>query len=106
MPEGNALPPGDVVTATHGTTVEIISTDAEGRLVLADGIAWAREQGRGAIVEASTLTGAMVIALGHRYTGAIARKGALVDAVVAAGERTGDHALAPCRCTTSTRRRT
>ncbi len=92
MPDGNAYRPGDVVTAMDGTTVEIISTDAEGRLVLGDCITYVRGQGCGAIVEASTLTGAMVIALGHRYTGAIAKKGELVDAVVAAGERTGDHA--------------
>jgi leucyl aminopeptidase len=92
MPDGNAYRPGDVVTAMDGTTVEIISTDAEGRLVLGDCITYVRGQGCGAIVEASTLTGAMVIALGHRYTGAIAKKGALIDAVVDAGERTGDHA--------------
>ncbi|MCW2922196.1 MAG: leucyl aminopeptidase [Thermoleophilia bacterium] len=92
MPDGDAYRPGDVVTAMDGTTVEIISTDAEGRLVLGDCISYVKGQGCGAIVEASTLTGAMVIALGHRYTGAIAKPGALIDAVVAAGERTGDHA--------------
>ncbi len=92
MPDGDAYRPGDVVTAMDGTTVEIISTDAEGRLVLGDCISYVKGQGCGAIIEASTLTGAMVIALGHRYTGAIARPGALVDAVVAAGERIGDHA--------------
>ncbi|MCW2925183.1 MAG: Leucyl aminopeptidase, partial [Thermoleophilia bacterium] len=92
MPDGNAYRPGDVVTAMDGTTVEIISTDAEGRLVLGDCISFVRGEGCGAIVEASTLTGAMVIALGHRYTGAIAKKTPLLDAVVAAGEATGDHA--------------
>jgi leucyl aminopeptidase len=92
MPDGNAYRPGDVVTAMDGTTVEIISTDAEGRLVLGDCISYVRGRGCGAIVEASTLTGAMVIALGHRYTGAIAKPGKLVEAVVASGEATGDHA--------------
>jgi leucyl aminopeptidase len=92
MPDGNAYRPGDVLTAMDGTTVEIISTDAEGRLVLGDCITYARGRGCGAIVEASTLTGAMVIALGHRYTGAIGKPGALRDAVIAAGEATGDHA--------------
>lgn len=93
MPDGNAFRPGDVVTAMDGTTVEIISTDAEGRLVLGDCISYARELGCGAIVEASTLTGAMVVALGHRYGGAIAKPGSeLVRQVVAAGEVTGDHA--------------
>jgi leucyl aminopeptidase len=92
MPDGNAYRPGDVLSAMDGTTVEIISTDAEGRLVLGDCITYAHGRGCGAIVEASTLTGAMVIALGHRYTGAIAKPGALTDAVIAAGEATGDHA--------------
>jgi leucyl aminopeptidase len=92
MPDGNAYRPGDVVTAMNGTTVEIISTDAEGRLVLGDCITYAKQLGCAAIVEASTLTGAMVIALGHRYAGAIAKRGALVDSVIAASERTGDHA--------------
>ncbi|MCW2960517.1 MAG: Leucyl aminopeptidase [Thermoleophilia bacterium] len=90
MPDGNAYRPGDVVTAMDGTTVEIISTDAEGRLVLGDLITYVKGQGCGAIVEASTLTGAMVVALGHRYAGAVARPGKLQDAVVAAGTRTGD----------------
>jgi leucyl aminopeptidase len=92
MPDGNAYRPGDVVTAMDGTTVEIISTDAEGRLVMGDCITYVKGRGCAAIVEASTLTGAMVIALGHRYTGAISRPGGLVEQVVAAGERTGDHA--------------
>jgi len=91
MPDGNAYRPGDVVEAMDGTTVEIISTDAEGRLILGDCITYVRGRGCGAIVEASTLTGAMVVALGHRYTGAVATKGALIDAVVTAGEHTGDH---------------
>jgi leucyl aminopeptidase len=91
MPDGNAYRPGDVVTAMDGTTVEIISTDAEGRLVLGDLITFVRGEGCGAIVEASTLTGAMIVALGHRYAGAVARPGTkLQDAVVAAGARTGD----------------
>jgi leucyl aminopeptidase len=92
MPDGNAYRPGDVVTAMDGTTVEIISTDAEGRLVLGDCISYVRGRGCGAIVEASTLTGAMVISLGARYTGAIAKPGPLVQAVVSSGEATGDHA--------------
>lgn len=92
MPDGNAYRPGDVLTAKDGTTVEIISTDAEGRLVLADAITYARQLGCGAIVEASTLTGAMVVALGARYAGCIAHEGELVDAVTAAAGRTGDHA--------------
>ncbi|MCW2950212.1 MAG: Leucyl aminopeptidase [Thermoleophilia bacterium] len=90
MPDGNAYRPGDVVTAKDGTTVEIISTDAEGRLVLGDCITYVRELGCGGIVDAATLTGAIIVALGHRYTGAIARPGTLVDSVLAASEATGD----------------
>jgi leucyl aminopeptidase len=92
MPDGDAYRPGDVVTAMDGTTVEIISTDAEGRLVLGDCITYVKRQGCGAIVEASTLTGAMVVALGHRFAGAIAKRGKLIDSVLASSEKTGDHA--------------
>jgi leucyl aminopeptidase len=93
MIDGKSYRPDDVVTAMDGTTVEIVSTDAEGRLVLGDCISYARSLGCGAIVEMSTLTGAMVVALGHRFAGAIAEPGsALLAQVVAAGERTGDHA--------------
>jgi leucyl aminopeptidase len=92
MPDGNAYRPGDVITAKDGTTVEIISTDAEGRLVLGDCITYVKELGCGGIVDVATLTGAMVVAMGHRYTGAIAKPGALADAVIAAAAKTGDHA--------------
>jgi leucyl aminopeptidase len=92
MPGSRAYKPGDVITAKDGTTVEVTNTDAEGRLVLGDSIAHARQLGCRAIVELSTLTGAMVIAMGHHFTGAIGRKGDLVDAVLASGERTGDPA--------------
>jgi leucyl aminopeptidase len=92
MPDGNAYKPGDVITAMDGTTIEITNTDAEGRLVLGDAICYAREKGCAKIVELSTLTGAMVISLGHHFTGAIARNGEWTDAVLASSQRTGDHA--------------
>jgi leucyl aminopeptidase len=92
MPSGRAYKPGDVLTAYDGTTVEVTNTDAEGRLVLGDCISYARELGCGKIVEMSTLTGAILIALGEYFAGCIARKGKLTDAVLAAAEATGDHA--------------
>jgi leucyl aminopeptidase len=90
MPDGNAYRPGDVITAKDGTTVEIISTDAEGRLVLGDCITYAKELGCGGIVDAATLTGAIIVGLGHRYTGAIAKPSSLIDSVLAASAKTGD----------------
>ncbi len=92
MPGGRAYKPGDVLTAFDGSSVEVINTDAEGRLVIADAICYARELGCGRIVELSTLTGAMVIALGHHYSGMITRKSDLSEDVLASAERTGDHA--------------
>lgn len=93
MIDGKSFRPDDVVTAMDGTTVEIVSTDAEGRLVLGDCISYARSLGCGAIIEMSTLTGAMVVALGHRFAGAVAEPDSpLLAQVIAAGERTGDHA--------------
>src|SRR5690606_17788003 len=65
MPSGTASKPGDVVTAMNGVTIEILNTDAEGRLVLADGLCYARELGAKAIVDVATLTGAISIALGN-----------------------------------------
>src|SRR3546814_6537263 len=70
MPSGNAQRPGDVVTTMSGQTVEVINTDAEGRLVLCDAITWAqREYKPEVIVDLATLTGAMVISLGHGSAG-------------------------------------
>lgn len=92
MPGSRAYKPGDVITAMDGTTVEIGNTDAEGRLVLGDAITYARKLGCAKIVEASTLTGAMVVSLGHYYTGLVARTGEFKDAVQAAADRSGDHA--------------
>lgn len=90
MPSGTAFKPGDVITAMDGTTVEVTNTDAEGRLVLGDAISYARKLGCSKIVELSTLTGAMVIALGHHFSGMIARKGEFADHVLEACTKTGD----------------
>ena len=71
MPSGHALKPGDVVTQHNGKTVEIINTDAEGRLILADALSWCAEQGADRIVDLATLTGAVLTALGSTYAGLI-----------------------------------
>src|SRR4029077_7842846 len=69
MPSGKATKPGDGVRAMNGKSIEIINTDAEGRLVLADGLCWARKLGATHLVDIATLTGAAVIAFGHTTTG-------------------------------------
>ena len=71
MPSGTAVKPGDVVQSHLGKSIEIINTDAEGRLVLADVLSYARRFDPAAVVDAATLTGACVIALGHTATGVI-----------------------------------
>ena len=69
--DGKAYRPGDVVTAMSGKTIEIINTDAEGRLVLADGLHYAKTLGCTHLVDAATLTGACVVALGHNNVGSV-----------------------------------
>ena len=90
MISGSAMRPGDIVSALDGTTVEINNTDAEGRLVLADCISYARRQGCDAIVDVATLTGGVVIALGSVYAGLMANDDALAERVVDCAERTGE----------------
>jgi leucyl aminopeptidase len=91
MPDGNAQRPGDIVTSMSGQTIEILNTDAEGRLVLADAITWVqREHKPAAIVDLATLTGAMIISLGHEHGGLFANDDALAEQLLAAGRATGD----------------
>ncbi len=90
MPSGAAMNPGDVVRASSGTSIEIINTDAEGRLVLADLLTYAKRYEPAAVVDAATLTGACVVALGHFATGVFGTDAALVNEVIAAGERAGE----------------
>lgn len=89
MPSGSALRPGDVITVKGGKTVEVLNTDAEGRLVLADGLVAASEEQPDIIVDVATLTGAALVALGNRYVGTMGDD-ALVAEVVAAGTRAGE----------------
>lgn len=90
MPDGKAQKPGDVQTAMNGKTIEILNTDAEGRLVLADGIVYAKQLGATQIVDAATLTGACVVALGMTTAGAFANDEAIYAKFEAAAKRTGE----------------
>ncbi len=90
MPGGNAFRPGDILTAANGKTIEIINTDAEGRLVLADALWYARREGATHVIDLATLTGAMSIALGDLYAGFFSNDDDWRDRIVAAGERSGD----------------
>jgi leucyl aminopeptidase len=90
MPSGTAIKPGDVITQYNGKTVEVNNTDAEGRLILADALAYAVEQGAERVVDIATLTGAVEIALGSTYAGLICNDDALAAEVTAAGEKTGE----------------
>jgi leucyl aminopeptidase len=90
MPSGHALRPGDVLTLRNGATVEILNTDAEGRLVLGDGLALAAEGKPDHIVDVATLTGACVVALGERTTGILANDDEFRDLVFAASKTTGE----------------
>jgi leucyl aminopeptidase len=90
LPSGRAVKPGDVIRMFSGKSVEVINTDAEGRLLLADALAYAQRFEPQAIVDAATLTGAVVIALGHEAIGLMGNDGDLIDQVRAVGERTGE----------------
>ena len=88
MPSGTAIKPGDVVTAYGGKTIEILNTDAEGRLVLADALGWTAQYNPQGVVDLATLTGAVITCLGHIAAGAMGTDAALMDKVKAAAEKT------------------
>jgi leucyl aminopeptidase len=91
MPDGNAQRPGDVVTSLSGQTIEVINTDAEGRLVLCDALTWVqREYAPTRIVDLATLTGAIIAALAFEYAGLFSNDDALVADLTAAGESVGE----------------
>ena len=90
LPSGKALKPGDILTAMNGKTIEIISTDAEGRLILADALSYAKKLGVRFMVDVATLTGACKIALGDVYSGAFGNNQELLDKVIAAGAEAGE----------------
>lgn len=91
MPDGNAQRPGDVVTTMSGQTVEVINTDAEGRLVLCDAMTWAQKQFKPKVlIDLATLTGAMVITLGHEYAGIFSNDDKLAASLIEAADKSGD----------------
>lgn len=92
MPGGRATKPGDIVTTMSGQTVEILNTDAEGRLILCDALTYAEHYKPQAVIDIATLTGACVIALGHVVSGLFANDDALAREVLNAGEASGDRA--------------
>ncbi|HEU4763387.1 MAG TPA: leucyl aminopeptidase, partial [Gemmatimonadales bacterium] len=90
MPSGTAVKPGDVVKSHLGKTIEVINTDAEGRLLLADALSYARRYDPAVVLDAATLTGAIVIALGHTALGIMGNDDRVVEEVRQAGERAGE----------------
>jgi len=90
LPSSNALKPGDVLTVMNGKTIEVINTDAEGRIILADALCYARKLGAKSIVDVATLTGACKVALGDVCTGAFSNNQKLADKVIAAGNEAGE----------------
>ncbi|MFT3863503.1 MAG: leucyl aminopeptidase [Solirubrobacterales bacterium] len=90
MPSGTAVKPGDVITQYNGKTVEVNNTDAEGRLILADALAYAIEQGAERVIDMATLTGAVVIALGSTYAAIVSNDDVLATELSAAGDESGE----------------
>lgn len=91
MPDGNAQRPGDIVTSMSGQTIEVLNTDAEGRLVLCDALHWTQETYNPEyIVDLATLTGAIIVSLGSEYAGMFTNDDGLADKLTAAGKASGD----------------
>ena len=90
MPGGKAQRPGDIVTSLSGKTVEVLNTDAEGRLILIDALTYAQRLGCTHLVDAATLTGAIVVALGHLYAGAFSNNQGFLDKLLAASKSEGE----------------
>lgn len=90
LPSSTAYKPGDVITAADGTTIEITNTDAEGRMVLADCLWHAKEEGAEVLVDVATLTGAVVVALGSTHAGLVSTDDTLATELLDAGDRTGE----------------
>jgi leucyl aminopeptidase len=90
LPSGSALKPGDILKAMNGKTIEVVSTDAEGRLILADALSYAVKQGFSPLVDVATLTGACRVALGTGYSGVFSNDQELMDKVLKAGSKAGE----------------
>ena len=91
MPDGNAQRPGDIVTSMSGQTIEVLNTDAEGRLVLCDALTWAQKTyAPEVVIDLATLTGAILVSLGDQYAGLFSNDDGLSDDLIAAGKASGD----------------
>jgi leucyl aminopeptidase len=92
LPDGNANKPGDVITSLSGQTIEVLNTDAEGRLILCDALTYSKRYNPKVIIDVATLTGACVIALGAHASGLLSNDQTLADSLLAAGQTSGDRA--------------
>jgi len=90
LPSGAAVKPGDILTAMNGKTIEVINTDAEGRLILADALCYARELGATKLIDAATLTGAVVISLGHAASAVVSNSDPFVNRFLAVVDDVGE----------------
>ncbi|MGL5207229.1 MAG: leucyl aminopeptidase, partial [Acidaminococcaceae bacterium] len=91
MPSGKAMRPGDVIKAANGKTIEVVSTDAEGRMVLADAVWYACRQGAAQVVDIATLTGAVIIALGNETAAIVSNDDNLCEKIITAGKNAGEN---------------
>ena len=92
LPDGNANKPGDIITTLSGQTVEVLNTDAEGRLILCDALTYAERFEPGVVIDIATLTGACVVALGHHASGVLGNHNPLIHDLLNAGRASGDRA--------------
>jgi len=90
MPGGSAIKPGDILTASNGKTIEVLNTDAEGRLILADALVYAQRYKPKALIDLATLTGAVIMALGHQAAAAVGTDSKLIQKLIASGDVTGE----------------
>ncbi|MFQ6114084.1 MAG: leucyl aminopeptidase [bacterium] len=90
LPSGTSMKPGDILRTSSGTTIEIVNTDAEGRLILADALVYAKRYKPKAVVDLATLTGSCVVALGHYATGLFGKDAKILELLKKAGEKTGE----------------
>ena len=92
LPDGNANKPGDIVTSMSGQTIEILNTDAEGRLILCDALTYSEKFKPKAVIDIATLTGACIVALGHQASGLLGNDQALLDKLISASNKSDDRA--------------
>jgi len=92
LPDGDANKPGDIVTSMAGITIEILNTDAEGRLILCDALTYAERFEPQSVIDVATLTGACIVALGHHTNGLMGNDQELVNSLLEAGEQSQDRA--------------